>query len=402
MGIDSWAYESGGKAVYGRGFKSDGFGGYFENTSTDGMGGRAVIGLSYGAGPDATHSGGGYYPAGGEFAGANGLIAAGVGASDSYGVIGLTSSSYGRGVNGVSRATSGSNYGVFGQASSKDGYAGYFYNNGGSNWDRGAGVAGFSGSGGPSWVHPGGMYYKAGGEFAGPNGILAATTTDSGSGDAVHGLANSGDGTWAIRGTKPGGGSYAGYFSGDVGVSGNFWAGGSKAFRIDDPRDPENSYLLHYAMESPSVQNNYNGTVALDAQGEATVQLPDYFSLINTGEYSYQLTAIGAAMPNLYVAEEIKGNTFKIAGGAAGKKVSWMVIAQRNDAWMRDHPAADVVAKPAEERGSYVYPAGFGRSADSSLEAQHDRQASSGGAVTGGAVTGGAVSQPPAGQGQGQ
>ncbi len=396
LGIDSWAWESGGKAVYGRALKSDGYGGYFENTASTGEGGPAVVGLSFGASTAATHPGGAYYRAGGEFAGANGLIGAGTGTASSFGVIGLADGAYGSGVYGASQSTSGTNHGVYGSAASTNGYGGYFYNSSGSGSNRGVAVAGFSGSGSSAWVHPGGEYLKAAGEFAGPTGILAAATTDSTGGDAVHGLANSGDGTWAIRGTKSGGGNYAGYFSGNVGVSGNFSAGGFKSFRIDDPRDPENKYLYHYAMESPSVQNNYNGTVVLDAHGGAVVQLPDYFSLINTGEFSYQLTTIGAAMPNLYVAEEIRDNTFKIAGGVAGKKVSWMVIAQRNDAWMRDHPATDVVDKPADEQGSYVYPAGFGRSANSSLEAHHDQQSS------GGTTAGTPEPEPPAGQGQGQ
>jgi hypothetical protein len=45
----------------------------------------------------------------------------------------------------------------------------------------------------------------------------------------------------------------------------------------------------------------------------------------------------------------------------AGKKVSWTVFAQRNDPWSRDHPQTDVLDKPADEVGTYLYPQGYGQ-----------------------------------------
>ena len=44
------------------------------------------------------------------------------------------------------------------------------------------------------------------------------------------------------------------------------------------------------------------------------------------------LTAVGAPSPNLYVAEEISGGRFRIAGGAADGKVCWRVSGVRTDA----------------------------------------------------------------------
>jgi len=220
---------------------------------------------------------------------------------------------------------------------------------------------GLSGSALATDTHPGGFYLKAGGEFAGPNGVIGATSSGgAGGGYGILGIANK-TGDRAIVGTKVGGGDYAGYFSGNVYVNGNLGASGAKPFKIDNPLDPKNQYLYHYAVESPQVQNVYNGTVTLDAKGEAVVNLPAYFSAVNTGDYRYYLTAIGAPMPNLYVAEEIQGNTWKIAGGVAGKKVSWMVYGQRNDPWLRDNPQPDIVAKPEAEAGTYVYPQGYGQ-----------------------------------------
>lgn len=48
--------------------------------------------------------------------------------------------------------------------------------------------------------------------------------------------------------------------------------------------------------------------------------LPEWFETLNR-DFRYQLTAVGAPGPNLYVAEEISGNHFKIAGGQPGAKV---------------------------------------------------------------------------------
>jgi hypothetical protein len=276
------------------------------------------------------------------------------------GVYGYSVSSGGAGVAGYIgsdntdvRTFGSEQYGVFGKSAS--------YN--------GIGVMGLSGSALVTDTHPTGLnFWKAGGEFAGRNGLIAAVSSEGGSwGHGIIGIAQSGSPGAGVYGWKSGGGNYAGYFSGNVYVTGNLSAGGTKAFKIDNPLDPANQYLYHYAVESPQVQNVYNGTVTLDAQGEAVVNLPAYFSAVNTGDYRYYLTAIGAPMPNLYVAEEIQGNTFKIAGGVAGKKVSWMVYGQRNDPWLRDNPQKDVVDKPKAEVGTYVYPQGYGQPESASL-----------------------------------
>ena len=193
------------------------------------------------------------------------------------------------------------------------------------------------------------------------NGIIGVTARDTGVG--VIGQSNNYG--WGIYGVTYGGGYSAG-FSGNVNVYGDLFVSGAKPFRIDYPADPANKYLIHYSVESPQVQNQYNGTVTLDANGEAVVQLPDYFLTINTGPYSYQLTAIGSPGPNLYIAQEVADNQFKIAGGTPGMKVSWLLYAMRNDPYLRDNPHTDVVDKPEAERGTYIYPQGYG--VDASLQ----------------------------------
>jgi hypothetical protein len=60
--------------------------------------------------------------------------------------------------------------------------------------------------------------------------------------------------------------------------------------------DPEHKYLSHSCVESPDMMNVYNGNVTLDANGRATVELPDYFEALNK-DFRYLLTAIGAPGP---------------------------------------------------------------------------------------------------------
>ncbi len=153
--------------------------------------------------------------------------------------------------------------------------------------------------------------------------------------------------------------NYAGYFNGDVTITGNL-SKGSGSFQIDHPLDPENKYLFHSFVESPDMINLYNGNTIMNAAGEAVVELPDYFESLN-GNFRYQLTCIGGWAP-IYIAEEISGNQFKIAGGEAGMKVSWQVTGVRQDAFARAHRIKVEVDKSDGERGKYLHPEAFGKS----------------------------------------
>jgi hypothetical protein len=104
-------------------------------------------------------------------------------------------------------------------------------------------------------------------------------------------------------------------------------------------------------------------------------------------DYRYQLTAIGAPGPNLYIAKEISesgtydidtaGNTnnnnnhnhssFKIAGGTSGMKVSWQVTGIRKDPWANAHRVQVEEDKPDKERGHYIYPELYNQPADKGI-----------------------------------
>ena len=138
------------------------------------------------------------------------------------------------------------------------------------------------------------------------------------------------------------------------------------AFRIDHPLDPANKFLNHSFVESPDMKNIYDGVAMLDAAGQAVVELPAWFEALNK-DFRYQLTAIGAPAPGLYIAKEIQDNRFSIAGGAPGMKVSWQVTGIRHDPYAEANRIAVEEDKPADARGAYLFPAGYGKSQDSIL-----------------------------------
>lgn len=276
-----------------------------------------------------------------------------------FGVRGSSNSTSGRGVQGYASRTSGTNYGVHGSTESTSGrgvfghalngtgstYGGYFQ----SNSSTGIGAYGLGNS------------YGVFGESSnatgrGVYGFASAPGANNATG--VYGRNDSTNG-WAVF------------------AQGKFGASGTKSFCIDHPDDPQNKYLLHYSTESPEVLNAYSGTIRLDGEGQAVVELPRYFAKINC-DPRYTLTAVGAPMPMLHVAREIDqsaliagakaaagevapGCSFLIAGGAPGGKVSWRVEARRNDLWVRQRGAPVEVEKQGPERGSYQHPELYGR-----------------------------------------
>ncbi len=146
--------------------------------------------------------------------------------------------------------------------------------------------------------------------------------------------------------------------AGNVRITGSL-SKGSGSFQIDHPLDPANKYLYHSFVESPDMMNIYNGNVILDRDGTAWIALPDYFGALNR-DFRYQLTAVGAPGPNLYIAQEIANNRFQIAGGTPGGKVSWQVTGIRQDDFAKAHPIIPEVEKTGDERGAYLHPVEHG------------------------------------------
>lgn len=175
----------------------------------------------------------------------------------------------------------------------------------------------------------------------------------------VYGYA-SGTGTnyGLYAGASGGTTNYAGYFSGNVHVAGTL-SKSAGSFKIDHPLDPENKTLSHSFVESPDMMNVYNGNIVLGPDGSAWVTMPDWFEALNR-DFRYQLTCIGGFAP-VYVATEMAGNRFQIAGGTAGLKVSWQVTGIRQDAYANAHRIPVEELKADKDQGRYLNPEAFGQ-----------------------------------------
>jgi hypothetical protein len=223
----------------------------------------------------------------------------------------------------------------------------------------------------------------------------SASTSSGGTGGSLIGgvstAGNGGDGLFAVgalgvgvgkkggRGIVaiPGGGAggatagLAGEFLGDVEISGNLSKGGG-SFKIDHPLDPENKYLYHSFVESPDMKNIYDGNVTTDENGEAAVQLPDWFEALNK-DFRYQLTVVGT-FAQAIVAQKVKGNRFIIKTSAPGVEVSWQVTGIRKDAYAEKHRIPVEVNKADSDRGYYLHPEAFNQPEDRGMTWAHNNE----------------------------
>jgi hypothetical protein len=229
------------------------------------------------------------------------------------------------GLEGIANGTSGTTYGVYGSAA------------GSSN---GIGVYGTASQ-------------------VGVQGTSAhvAVQGNNGTADGAYGVAGYGYLTGVYGQAPIASGSYGVACDGNMRVSGTINPA-AVVQQIDHPQDPEHKWLSHGMVAAPEPLNVYRGTVTLDATGGATVRLPSYFSAFNQNE-SYQLTAVGAAAPNLHIAQKVTGNQFRIAGGVPGQEVSWQVSGVRKDAYAAAHPLKVESRKSSKDQGTLLFvPAG--------------------------------------------
>jgi hypothetical protein len=195
------------------------------------------------------------------------------------------------------------------------------------------------------------------GSYLGGAGVTATGGNGSGYG---------GDGIVAVPGS--GLDAYAGYFEGDVTVTGTLSKPGG-SFKIDHPLDPANKYLYHSFVESPDMMNIYNGNVVTDGGGAAIVTMPSWFEALNT-DFRYQLTAIGQPA-QAWVAAEIANRSFIVKTSKPGVKVSWQVTGIRQDAWANAHRIQVEVDKAPRDQGHYIHPELFGHEGEPSIADIH-------------------------------
>lgn len=134
----------------------------------------------------------------------------------------------------------------------------------------------------------------------------------------------------------------------------------SGGFRIDHPLDSANKYLTHSFVQSPDMKNVYDGAVTADASGEAEVAMPAWFDALNK-DLRYQLTAVGGPAPALHVKAKLADGKFTIAGAQAGQEICWQITGTRKDAWANANRVEVEPDKPNRERGTFLFPKGFGQ-----------------------------------------
>ncbi len=275
--------------------------------------------------------------------------------SGSYGVYGsITSPNSGAGVYGSGGT------GVAGISTNEYGFGGLFTGYSaptGSNFDGSTGVHGTGGNADPANGDNGGV------GVSGLGGNGGAGCCADGAGGSFTGANNGvgfGDGVDAYPGS-----GYAGYFRGDVEITGTL-NGGTPQVKIDHPQDPANKYFLHASVESSEMKNMYDGNITTDSQGQATVQLPEWFEVLNA-DFRYQLTVIGQ-FAQAIVAREIENNRFEIRTSAPNVKVSWQVTGVRQDAYAKAHPLVVEQQKEARLRGFYIHPELYGAPPEKQIE----------------------------------
>jgi len=256
--------------------------------------------------------------------------------NDRYGILGRDNS----GVYGRSDNTTGA--GVFGYSDATDGVYGQS-DDGGSN-----GVWGINTDDGGRGVY-GRESYTGAGSFS-SFGIYGS-------------VANSGNLDIGVYGTCDDiVADYAGYFSGDIYVTGDVGAG-TKSFLIDHPDDPLNKTLRHRCVESPENLCLYRGKVELDGDGSATVEMPDYFvSLTKEDEATVNLTPVGK--PFMFGYEWNKDFTAFTVFGEPDREIAYIVLADRDDPVIRSLARPVVAEKGTPEsnipKGLMLNPTAYG------------------------------------------
>jgi hypothetical protein len=257
-------------------------------------------------------------------------------------------------VYGTASATTGNNYGVYGHSASENGRAVFGSASAGSGYTAGVYGRSYSDTGtgveGWAWATSGATY---GGNFTSTSvegcGVYGRTTATTGINYGLYGETSSPSG-------------YAGYFQGDVDITGSISKGGG-SFLIDHPLDPENKLLRHNFVESPENLLIYRGKIRLNGSGEARVEMPDYFvALTKEDEASIHLTPV--SIPTLVAAEWSDGFENFIVRGDPNLEVFWEVLADRDD------PVIHQLGMPVEEikgpgnkhcdRGELIYPEAYG------------------------------------------
>lgn len=283
---------------------------------------------------------------------------------NAYGAYAQTNSTAGTALVGDALATSGSNRGVLARTASSVGVGLRAENTATSGGGSGNALVAVGNlpSGDTLVVEANGTSsaWAIRTRSAGTRTIDAELTTPGVTGATISASVNSVNGR-AGQFINSAGGGTAASFVGNVDVSGTLSKGGG-SFKIDHPLDPANKYLLHSFVESPDMMNIYNGNVVTDANGRATIELPEWFETLNR-DFRYQLTVIGE-FAQAIVSKKVEQNRFEIRTSSPKVEVSWQVTGIRHDAWAERNRIPVELEKSGDERGKFLHPEAHSQPAD--------------------------------------
>jgi hypothetical protein len=253
---------------------------------------------------------------------------------------------------------SGGRFGVLGTSEGAGNYGVYGYADGPGSSALGGGATAPGAHGAHLGVTGAGSV-AVHGEAAGEHSVAVAGVSHAGGSAGVHGVAYGEESAGVLADASPAlGTAHALWSEGRAHVNGAL-THSSSGFKIDHPLRPATHFLSHSVVESNERKTVYDGIATLDAQGRAVVELPEWFEALNT-DLRYQLTALGSPSPDLHVAMEVRRNRFEIAGGGAGRRVSWMVTGVRRDAAASDDQLEVEAEKRGSQTGGYLRPELYG------------------------------------------
>ncbi len=121
----------------------------------------------------------------------------------------------------------------------------------------------------------------------------------------------------------------------DLEVFGDITEIGKKVTKMKHPNKSK-QYLQHSSIDANELLNVYSGNATTNANGTATIQLPDYIEAYNT-DFRYQVSTVGS-FAQAIIAKEIANHQFVIRTNEPNVKVSWQITGVRNDAYAQEKP----------------------------------------------------------------
>jgi len=352
-GYGVYGYSPGGKAVFGTSTSGNGL--YGQSSSAEGVIGESSSGSGvFGSSPSGRGVAGFSATWQGVYGNSNSQAGV-VGESGSFdGVYGVAHKS---GVAGVSGHNDAGGYAVWGGTPSGTAIYGTSANGYGV---EGTGLLGVRGIGEQTGVSGSGGSYGVVGSSTDGIGVKGFSTNDNAvRGDSTN---NAGVNGFSTNFIGVAGGSqfgHAGYFFGDVVITGGCTGCAGAALQIDDPLDPAHRTLQHSTVVSPQMKDVYDGIVTTNAKGFAIVRLPGYFQALNRS-FRYQLTSL-SGLQEVAIAKEIAHNRFTIQSEKPHSRISWQVTGIRHDRFANAHPIHVVAPKSKADQGKYLHPELYGK-----------------------------------------